>query len=59
MSEHTAILKAIMEAEAAVKVANLRIAAALAVCDEWDRLSKGPTATTRRIREALTNGDKP
>lgn len=32
-----------------------RIAAALAVCDEWDRFSKGPTRTTERIREALTN----
>lgn len=24
-----------------------------ALCDEWDALSKGETATTRRIREAL------
>lgn len=25
----------------------------LALCDEWDALSKGETTTTRRIREAL------
>ena len=30
-----------------------RVARVRALCDEWDRLSKGETATTRRIREAL------
>lgn len=30
-----------------------RLARVSALCDEWDGLSKGETATTRRIREAL------
>lgn len=29
------------------------IARVLALCDEWDGLSKGETPTTRRIRDAL------
>jgi hypothetical protein len=34
--------------------AERNIAAALALCDEWARLTKGPTPTTKRIRAALT-----
>jgi hypothetical protein len=35
------------------------IARALAVCDEWDALSKGETSTTGRIRAALTLNPSP
>lgn len=36
-----------------LRVLNQNVAGALSLLDEWDRMSKGPTPTTTRVREAM------